>query len=97
MQGIYISYAISGMSIVLGFIALLTQRIYVDTNTQKTIQMEIPILGKMKTNYPALAFVFLGFVLALVAVNKTPEQIPKMSPANTGIKISSFRLKNIFK
>lgn len=61
---------ISTLMIVLGFIALLTQRIYFDKETQKPIEMTLPLLGKVKTNYPALIFVFLGFTLCGMAFNK---------------------------
>jgi hypothetical protein len=57
------------LSIVLGFIALLTQKIYLDASTQKPIDIDIPLFGRMKTNYPALIFVFLGFSLAFYVLH----------------------------
>jgi hypothetical protein len=67
---VLIAFGLAILSILLGFIALLTQRIYLDVNTQKPVDIDIPLLGKMKTNYPALVFVFLGFFLAFYVLEK---------------------------
>ena len=64
-------YSISVLAIILGFIALLTQRVYIDPTTSKPTEMSIPFFGKVKTNYPALVFTFLGFAMAFVAVDKS--------------------------
>lgn len=65
MLHIVIPYAIALLLIVLGFVALLTQRTYVDPATAQPIEVDIPLIGKMKANYPALVFVFLGCGIAL--------------------------------
>lgn len=67
MQIVWIICGLSILSIILGFIALLSQKIYIDSNTQELTQIKIPLIGKMKTNYPALVFVFIGFSLSLIA------------------------------
>ena len=54
--------------IVLGFLALLAQKIYIDAGTLAPSEIEIPLLGKMKANFPALIFVFLGAALVVVAL-----------------------------
>lgn len=51
------------LSVILGFVALLSQKIYLDQHTQKATEIKVPIFGKMKSNYPSLIFVFLGFAL----------------------------------
>ena len=67
---VYIAFATAIASILLGFIALLTQKVYSDAKTQTPIEVEVPILGRMKGNYPALVFVFLGFALAFFILTK---------------------------
>ena len=57
--------------IVLGFVALLKQKTYLDRKSGQTT-IEVPLAGKMTTNFPALVFVFLGFVLALYEGKKAP-------------------------
>ena len=75
MSGTIFVYFISIFSIILGFIALLTQKIYIDPETKKpTVDVEIKFLGKLKTNVPALAFVFLGIALAVFAYSR-PKQV----------------------
>lgn len=69
-------YGISALSIILGFIALLTQKIYIDPNTkQPTVEVEIKFLGKLKTNIAALTFVFLGIALAVFAYSKPAKKV----------------------
>lgn len=55
---------------VLGFFALMAQRIYIDPQTNAPSEIEVPILGKMKANYPALVFAFLGAVIVIVGFSK---------------------------
>lgn len=63
----YITFGIAVLSIILGFIALLSQKIYIDPTTNQPTEVEVPIIGKIKSNYPALVFVFLGAALAFGA------------------------------
>jgi hypothetical protein len=76
MNSAYVLYGIAVLSIILGFIALLSQKIYVDETTKQPTEVEVPFLGKIKSNYPALVFVFLGAVLAFGAFQKSypPEK-----------------------
>lgn len=70
MQPIYL-YSLSGLSIILGFIALLKQRTYIDADTKQPTEIEVPIFGKLKSNYPALIFVFLGFDASIFAYDRS--------------------------
>ena len=60
---------ISLVLFVLGFIALLKQKTYIDPATNAPTEVEISNFGKMKTNYPALVFVLCGFILAVYTLN----------------------------
>ena len=64
------AFGVATLLIVLGFVALLKQKTYLDAAGQPT-QVEIPVLGKVKTNYPALVFVLLGFALGWSAFEKS--------------------------
>jgi hypothetical protein len=58
---------LSALAFLLGLIALLCTKIYVTTSngaTQST-EVDMPLIGKMKTNYPALVFVTAGAALAV--------------------------------
>jgi hypothetical protein len=48
------------LGFLLGLIALLTSRIYIDKASNSTVEVDVPLLGKLKGNYPALVFVLLG-------------------------------------
>lgn len=64
-------YIISISSIVLGFVALLKQKTYIDSETKEPTEVELSFFGKIKTNYPALVFVFLGFAAAFFTFQKS--------------------------
>lgn len=71
MNTIYVMYMLSALLIILGFIALLSQKNYVDKDAKKVTEVEIPILGKLKTNYPSLVFVFLGVFIAYISFDRS--------------------------
>lgn len=66
---------IAVISLVLGFIALLKQKLYLDPQTGETTEseIEIPVIGRLKTKYPALIIVFLGIVLTYLSFQKSIE------------------------
>lgn len=70
---IFFSLSIATLSVVLGFAALLSQRIYIDPKTNKPTEIKIPIIGRMKTNYPSLIFVLLGFALIFYIVQQVQQ------------------------
>ena len=83
MIAVWATFSLSFLSVALGFVALLAQRTYLDKETQKPVEIEIPVFGKMKSNYPALLFVFLGFALAFYAFDKSYPP-PKVEWVVTG-------------
>jgi hypothetical protein len=66
-----LAFCLAGLLIILGFVALLKQKTYLDSATLQPVEIELPVVGKVKTNYPAVIFVLLGFVLAYVAFEKS--------------------------
>jgi hypothetical protein len=51
---------IAVLALCLGFFALLRQHTYLDPKTNAPIEIELPLLGRMKANYPALIFPFIA-------------------------------------
>lgn len=84
MHSSILMFSLSGFSIFLGFIALFFQKTYIDSKTNQITEIDIPIMGKMKTNYPALIFVFLGGFLAFYAFYKSPQSPQKIPWEITG-------------
>ncbi len=70
----YVAFAIATLLIVLGFIALLTQKVYLDSTTQQPITIEVPFVGKMAANVPSLAFVFFGSHWPFMASSTTRKR-----------------------
>lgn len=66
----YVAAGIAILLIVLGFAALLGQKIYMDSSGSSPVEIDIPLFGRMKANYPALAFVFLGCAMAVYGVKE---------------------------
>lgn len=69
MSSTMMAMLLAGLMMILGFIALLSSKIYVSDDTHSPTEFEVPILGKLKTNYPALVFAIVGFALAAYAMN----------------------------
>lgn len=71
--------ALAALMSILGFVALLRTKSYVVDGAEAT-ETDLPILGKIKTNYPALVFVAVGAGLAAYALQAskdlaTPDEI----------------------
>lgn len=74
---------LSGMFIALvlcagGIWALLKQKTVVDKAGNVT-EIEIPVLGKLKTNYPSLGAILIGAGLAVFVIERTPAEQDKRS------------------
>src|SRR4051812_18278773 len=57
------AFIFGGISVLLGFAALLMQKVYLDPNSERVTNVEA-FNVKFQTNIPALFFVALGFALA---------------------------------
>ena len=73
MIPLYVASGIGSLLIILGFTALLSQKVYMDARTKQPIEIKIPIFGKLKANYPALAFVFLGCAMTVYGLRSVPH------------------------
>ena len=51
---------IAVLALCLGFFALLRQHTYLDLKPNAPVEIELPLLGRMKANYPALIFPFIA-------------------------------------
>jgi hypothetical protein len=69
---------IFGLCVITSCISLFFQKIYFDPNIMKPIEVEVPILGKVKSNYPAVIFLVVGVagILTVVNIYKEPEIQP---------------------
>jgi len=68
---------LSALVFVLGFVALLCSKIYIvdKGGGNQPTQVDLPLIGKMKTNYPALVFVIAGTALAVYTLNQYYQSI----------------------
>lgn len=67
---------LAALALLFGFVALLKQKSYVDTKSRKVTAVEVPFFGKLRTNYPALVFVFVGGIFGYLS-SKTSIQTSK--------------------
>jgi hypothetical protein len=70
-----IIYGLAAFCFLLGFIALLKQKTYVDSQTNRPTEVELPLVGKLKSNYPALVFVAVGAFLAYLGGSKPSVEL----------------------
>ncbi|MFO1104141.1 MAG: hypothetical protein U1E20_14700 [Methylocystis sp.] len=61
--GALVLFALGAVAIVVGGVYLFTQKVYLDTNKGTVTEIDVPLLGKLKTNSPAIGMCFLGLVL----------------------------------
>jgi hypothetical protein len=73
MTPMLVGAGIGTLLILLGFVALLTQKRYIDPRTNAPSEIEVPFFGKLKSNYPAVIFVFLGCVLVFLGIRQYKE------------------------
>jgi hypothetical protein len=74
MSGEIALYLLSTLIVLLGAVSLVLQKVYkIDSGTGEKTIVEVPLFGKLSTNYPALAFVFIGAALAAYTLNTTWE------------------------
>jgi hypothetical protein len=67
-------YVLAALVLALGGVSLFVQKVYkVDKETGEEVEIELPWFGKLKTNYPALAFAFIGAAMAIFTFNRTYE------------------------
>lgn len=66
-------YILSAIILALGAISLLTQKLRAVDQEGKEVIIELPFFGKLRTNYPAVAFAFIGAGLAAFTYAKTCE------------------------
>jgi hypothetical protein len=71
--GLYYLPCLAGFVMVVGGMWLIwKEKIYIDRETKQPIEIELPIIGKLKTNVPALALFVIGFVLCIYPMLKNP-------------------------
>jgi hypothetical protein len=74
MVGQIAMYLLSGFVIIIGGISLFIQKVYrLDGDKGTATVVELPFFGKLTTNYPALAFVFIGAAMAIYTLGRTSE------------------------
>jgi hypothetical protein len=71
MLGQAAMYILSLFVIILGGISLFIQKVYVDKDDGGKTVVELPFLGRLTTNYPALAFAFVGAAMAIYTFSRT--------------------------
>lgn len=69
--------SIAAIAVIGGVVELFKQRVVVDSKGGVT-HIEIPGFGKIKTNYPSVAAIFLGVVIVALVLNWADVEIEKM-------------------
>ena len=71
--GLFYVSGFTGAAIIIGGIWLIfKEKIYIDKETKHPIGFELPLLGKFKSNTPALALFFIGAFLIVYPIWKRP-------------------------
>lgn len=71
--GLYYLPCVAGFIMVVGGMWLIwKQKLYIDRETKEPIEIELPLVGKFKTNIPSLVLFVIGFVLCIYPMLKNP-------------------------
>lgn len=74
MTGAISLYILAALIILLGGLSLVLQKVYkVGTEKGEKTVIDVPFFGKLTTNYPAIAFVFIGSILAAYTYDKAVD------------------------
>jgi hypothetical protein len=77
---LYYACSVAGLVTIVGGIWLLAkQKIYLNAETGDVVSVDIPLLGKFKTNIPSLGLFVLGSILLLLPV-KLIQSVPTITP-----------------
>lgn len=76
---LYYMSSFAGLVMVVGGIWLLyKEKIYIDSESKQVTEIEIPMVGKFKTNLPALVLFGLGFVPLIYPMAKCSVVVPEL-------------------
>jgi hypothetical protein len=74
MTGAISLYILAALIILLGGLSLILQKVYkIETEKGEKTVIDVPFFGKLTTNYPAIAFVFIGSILAAYGYDKAVD------------------------
>jgi hypothetical protein len=83
----YVVLGISFVLIVLALVALLLQKRYIDSETKQVTEIELPLIGKIRTNVPAIAFLVFGVFLAYVSLIRSRDEEPQPWYVSGGVDL----------
>jgi hypothetical protein len=87
--------AIGSAAVLVAAIFAFRQKVYYDPNENQITEIEVPILGKLKTNTPAIALCFLGVVLGYLAYDLMKGRGPKLVKFQGEIAIDQSSVSGI--
>src|SRR5215469_3982954 len=70
----YICAGAGALMVAGGIWLIYKQKIYLDAETSEVLQIELPWLGKFKTNVPVLGLFIIGFVLLAYPIHSLTTQ-----------------------
>jgi hypothetical protein len=69
---------IAGLAVIGGVIALIRQQVVVDKDTGNVVEVDIPLFGKIRSNYPSVVAVFFGLVMVWLVVSWLQVEVQKI-------------------
>src|SRR5262245_16613814 len=81
-------------AIIIAAVFAFKQKVYYDPNNQVT-EIEVPFMGKLKTNTPVIGLCFLGVVLGYFAYDMMKSRTPKLVKFEGEISVDRDSIANI--
>jgi hypothetical protein len=78
-----------GLAIIgVGAVYAFRQKIYYDRKTKTVVtEIELPLVGKVRTNMPAIAVCFVGLLPVVLASNQMKDRSPKLITFNGEVSV----------
>lgn len=91
--------AVSGILLLVGTMVLLWfRRIYIDAQTGQPTEIEIPLIGKFKTQAPTFALIIVAAVLVIYPISRSRQDLIKIEgtvdPGNKPVTVVVVTLPN---
>ena len=88
---------IGGLAIVgMGGLLIAHQKVYYDPKSNSVMsEIDIPILGKLKTNVPAIVICLMGLIPVYFAQSEMKSRIPTLVPFNGEVAIDPHSIGGI--
>lgn len=88
-------FGLAGGTLLLGVIYMYKQKIYFDKDENAITVIEVPFLGKLKANFPAIVFCFIGLGFGLLGYKVWENRGPTYVSFDGEVEVDGINIRDI--